>query len=157
MRKLFTGALVFSCLASLGSAIPADAGTITARVAPPPCVTMGLSATSLTQLFGSTVLTKAWGGNICTVATNPETVYVEVRLYPVSDKATWMKSYASQFVHAKRLGGLGKGAEYIAYAGGNGDQLYLTSGTHFAYLYASQLPSTGDLISLAHVIYRALA
>jgi hypothetical protein len=118
---------------------------------------MGLSATSLTQLFGSTVLTKSWGGNICTVLTNPETVYVEVRLYPVSDKATWTKSYASQFIHAKRLGGLGVGAEYIAYAGGNGDQLYLKSGTHFAYLYVSQLPSTGDLISLAHVIYRALA
>jgi len=156
MRNSLAGALVFSCLASLGSAIPAEAGAVSARVATPPCVTMGLSSTSLIQLFGSTVVTKS-SGNICIVATNPETVYVQVHIYPVSYKATWMKSYARTFVHAKRLGGLGAGAEYIAVAGGNGDELYLTSGTHFAFLYTELLPSTGGLISLAHVIYRALA
>jgi hypothetical protein len=67
-----------------------------------------------------------------------------------------MKSYASTFHHPKRLGGLGAGAEYVAYAGGNGDELYLTQGTHFAFLYADQLPSTGEFISLARVIYTAL-
>ena len=157
MRKSLVGVLVVSCLVSLSSVIPAGAGTVTPRAVVPPCVAMGLSATSLTPLFGSTVASKSSSGNICVVATNPETVSFEVHLYPVSAKASWTKSYASTFAHAKRLGGLGKGAEYVAFARGQGDELYLASGRHFAFIYVYQIPSTGELISVAHLIYRALA
>jgi hypothetical protein len=157
MRKFLVGAVAFSCLASLGLSIPAQAEAVNDHVAAPPCTAMGLSTSSLTPLFGSTVVAKASSGNICIVATNPETVYVQVHFYPTSAKASWTKSYGGAFVHAKRLGGLGAGAEYFTVAGGHGDELYLTRGRHFAFIYTELLPSSTELLSLAHIIYRALA
>jgi hypothetical protein len=56
---------------------------------------------------------------------------------------------------AKRLGGLGVGAEFMS--AGSTYRFDLTSGTHFVIVDAEMLASQGKLISPTHVIFRALA
>ena len=153
MNKSSVGVFVSACLAgSLGLALPANADNVSARAATTGCSIMGLSVKSLRPYFGSTVVVEAVGGDECGITGD---LSVTVYLYPANNRAIWMKSYGGAFLHAKRLGGLGAGASH---AGGSGAYwLNLTSGTHFVAIDAQSIPSTGKLIALAHIIYRALA
>ena len=113
---------------------------------------MGLTTASLRPYFATTLTLNAAGYD-CGITGN--SVSVDVYLFPLSQKASVVKTYGS-LPHAIRLGGLGAGAEYWNFGGGV-YHLFLTSGSHFVYVYAELLPSTGKLIALAHVIYRGLA
>ena len=153
MKQSSVAVFVAACLAgSLGLALPANAENVSARVAKTSCSIMGLSVTSLRPYFGKTVAVEAASGDECGITGD---LSVTVYLYPANNRTIWMKAYGGAFLHAKRLGGLGAGASY---AGSSGAYwLNLTSGTHFVAIDAQSIPSTGKLIALAHIIYRALA
>jgi hypothetical protein len=113
---------------------------------------MGVTTTTMSRLFQS-VQPLVSGGYECGITA--DSVSVTLYLYPLSEKATALKSDGI-FRHAKRLGGLGAGVDFSNDGSGK-YQLNLTSGTHFVYFYAELMPSTAKLIQLAHLVYRALA
>jgi hypothetical protein len=152
MKKVLANVLVVACLlGSLTVATTVSAGAASPRVAKTSCTTMGLTPASLKSLFG-TVTVKGAGYECGIVGDDVE---VTLYLYTLGEKPSALKA-DGVFHHAKRLGGLGAGADFENDGGGY-FRLNLTSGSHFVYILGQLLPSQGKLLALAHVIYRALA
>jgi hypothetical protein len=110
---------------------------------------MGMTVGSLRPQFG-TVAIRAVSYECGLVGDDIE---VTLYLYPASERAA-----VGQEVHIKpahRIGGLGTGAIFANYGGGD-FALLMTSGTHCVYIDGQALASQGKLIALAHIIYRAL-
>jgi hypothetical protein len=150
MRKVLTSLLVCASITmAIAVSGPGIAGATTARVARTPCATMGLTVASLRPQFGKVAITAASyecglvGGDI----------EVTLYLYPASDRAAVGKEVDLKPAH--RLGGLGAGAIFANYGGGDFG-LILTSGTHCVYIDGQALASQGKLIALAHIICRTL-
>jgi hypothetical protein len=74
--------------------------------------------------------------------------------YPASERAAVIQELGV-WRHPIRLGGLEAGASWLRGTDG-AYGLRLTSGSHFVYIDGQLLPSQAKLISLAHIIYRAL-
>jgi hypothetical protein len=150
MKKSLAGFIVSACLVgSLAVGGPALAGTVRSHAAKNSATEMGLTPASLKSLFG-VVTVRAAGYESGIVGNDVE---VTLYLYPLADRAAVVKEVHLE--HAKRLGGLGAGAEFSNYGGGD-FQLLLSSGTHVVFIDGQLLPSQGKLIALAHIIYRAL-
>jgi hypothetical protein len=150
MRKVLTSLFVsVSLTVTLTVSGPGLAGATTARVARTSCATMGLTVASLRPQFGKVAITAA--SYECGLV--GDTIEVTLYLYPASDRAAVGKEVALKPAH--RLGGLGVGAIFANYGGGDFG-LILTSGTHCVYIDGQELASQGKLIALAHIIYRAL-
>jgi hypothetical protein len=142
--------IVGALLAPLSVAAPATAQGASARLAKSSCAIMGLTPASMKPYFGTVTFTFA--GYACGMTGNDASV--TLYLYAASERVAVGKEV--HLAHAKRLGGLGLGAEFSNYGGGD-FQLILTSGKHCVFIDGQLLPSQGKLIALAHVIYRAMA
>jgi hypothetical protein len=108
-----------------------------------------MTPASLAPHFGKVVVTAA--SYECGLV--GDDIEVTLYLYPASERAA-----VGQEVHMKpahRIGGLGVGAIFANYGGGD-FALLMTSGTHCVYIDGQALASQGKLIALAHIIYRAL-
>jgi hypothetical protein len=151
MRRSLSSLIAAAALLfSIVVATPATANATSARVARSSCAIMGLTPASMKPYFGVVAFTFA--GYACGMT--GDGVSVTLYLYSAGERAAVTKEVALR--HAKRLGGLGPGAEFSNYGGGDFG-LILTSGKHCVYIDGQLLPSQGKLISLAHVIYRAMA
>jgi len=151
MRKMISSLIVTTALLlSITVAAPATAEGSTARLAKSSCAIMGLTPASMKPYFG--VVTFTFAGYECGMT--GDDVSVTLYLYSAGERAAVTKQIGLR--HAKRLGGLGPGAEFSNYGGGDFG-LILTSGKHCVYVDGQLLPSQGKLISMAHVIYRAMA
>lgn len=137
------GLLISIAVASPASASP---GALPARTS---CATMGLTAASLRPYFGKVKVTAV--GYVCGLVADD--LSTNVYIFPASERVAVMKAYP--IAHARRARGLGA---YAIFANqGSGEyRMFLTSGTHTAYIHAVLLPSTPKLMALAHVIYRAM-
>jgi hypothetical protein len=151
MRKILVALALTTILVVAGAvSAPQIGGAVSAHVARTSCVTMGMTPASLRAQFGAVTVTAA--SYECGLV--GDDIEVTLYLYPASERAA-----VGQEVHMKpahRIGGLGAGAIFANYGGGD-FALLLTSGTHCVYIDGQALASQGKLIALAHIIYRALA
>jgi hypothetical protein len=151
VRKVALAFMVTATLViSTAMSGPTIAGAASARVAKTSCTTMGMSPASLRPHFGNVTVTAA--SYECGLV--GDDFEVTLYLYPASERAA-----VGQEVHIKpahRIGGLGVGAIFANYGGGD-FALLMTSGSHCVYIDGQLLASQGKLVALAHIIYRALA
>src|ERR1700691_1928083 len=133
MRKVLTSLFVsVSLTVALTGSTPGLAGATTTRVARTSCATMGLTVASLRPQFGKVAITAA--SYECGLV--GDTIEVTLYLYPASDRAAVGKEVALKPAH--RLGGLGVGAIFANYGGGDFG-LILTSGTPCVYIDGQEL------------------
>jgi hypothetical protein len=152
MKRHRCGVLVVACLLGMVALnSPAVAANVNSRVAKTSCTTMGLTLASLRPYFGTVTLSAA--GYECGLIS--DAIEATLYIYPLSEKAAATKELGV-WRHPTRLGGLGAGAEFFKGTDG-GYGLKLSSGTHFVYIDGQAVASQGKLITLAHIIYRALA
>jgi hypothetical protein len=149
-RTLSSLALAAALLVSFSVAAPVTADAVSGRLAKSSCAIMGLTPASLKPYFGTVTLTFA--GYACGMTGDGTSV--TLYLYGASERAAVTKQVALR--HATRLGGLGPGAQFTNYGGGD-FALILTSGKHCVYIDGQLLASQGKLLSLAHLIYRSMA
>lgn len=152
MRRVSWGVLTAGLLGALAAGAVGQAG---ARVASNPCVTVGLTPSTLAKVLGH----GAYGGpgssdpSACGIFADGGGI--SIYLYPKAD-ATSYEGQESTFHHKQVLGGLGHDAVLLYdQAGAGGGWVYMTAGAYFIELDGQEVPNA-ILESLAHAIYRKL-